>query len=176
MEENIIIKSTRTRLLKIALFWILCTVTVITVLYFSIFYPKYKDECDMWRWNRDHYYYRRFATAHSCGMKKYGYLLPKIMWIPIITSLSLFGIFVFATIQMQIIVTDKRVYGKTYFGRSIDLPMDSITAISSGWFKQITISTSSGKISFCFIKNAKDIHKEVRDLIMERQEQRRGNF
>ena len=71
---------------------------------------------------------------------------------------------------MQIVVTDKRVYGKTYFGRSVDLPMDSISAVGSKWLKGIAVATSSGKISFLLIKNAKEIHEEVRKLLIERQE------
>ena len=40
-----------------------------------------------------------------------------------------FVIFFLILRKMQIVVTDKRTYGKTFFGRSVDLPMDSITAV-----------------------------------------------
>ena len=33
--------------------------------------------------------------------------------------------------QVRIIVTDKRVYGKTVFGKRVDLPLDSISSIGS---------------------------------------------
>ena len=81
-------------------------------------------------------------------------------------------IFIWAVSKMQIVVTDKRVYGKTYFGRSVDLPMDSISAVGSTWFKGIAVSTSSGQISFLLIQNAKEIHATIRKLLIERQEQK----
>lgn len=72
--------------------------------------------------------------------------------------------------KTQIAITDKLVYGKTYFGRSVDLPMDSISAIGSSFPKGIAIATSSGKVSFLFIDNSTEIHNLVRQLLIERQE------
>ena len=43
--------------------------------------------------------------------------------------------------KMQITITDKRVCGTTYFGRNVDLPMDSISAVGSSWFNGIAVST-----------------------------------
>lgn len=72
--------------------------------------------------------------------------------------------------KMQITVTDKRVCGKTYFGRSVDLPMDSISAVGSSWFNGIKVSTSSGKVSFLHIENSKEIRELLCQLLIERQE------
>lgn len=67
-------------------------------------------------------------------------------------------------------VTDKRIYGKTWFGKRADLPVDSISAISlTGLFKGITVATSSGKIRFLFIKNYYEIYKELNNLMINRQ-------
>ncbi len=71
--------------------------------------------------------------------------------------------------KMQITITDKRVCGKTYFGRSVDLPMDSISAIGSSWFNGIAVSTSSGKVSFLFIENSKGIRELLCQLLIDRQ-------
>lgn len=97
-----------------------------------------------------------------------------------IALLPYFGIFVgFAIIafifyawasKIEIVVTDRRVYGKTVFGKRVDLPLDSISAIGIGMFKKITVSTSSGLISFPMIKNRDEIHKVLSDLLIARQE------
>ena len=74
--------------------------------------------------------------------------------------------------QMQIVVTNKRVHGKTYFGRVVDLPVDSISAVGSQWLNGIAVSTSSGKISFLFIENSKEIYSAISELIIARQEEK----
>ena len=74
--------------------------------------------------------------------------------------------------DFQIIVTDKRVLGITTFNRKVDLPLDSVSAIGTSAFKGISVATSSGKISFLFIKNAEDIRHELNKLIIQRQEER----
>ena len=89
----------------------------------------------------------------------------------IIVYLPIFIVYLI-TKSMSIVVTDKRVYGKTYFGRSVDLPLDSISAVGSTWLKGIAVSTSSGRIAFLLIKNAKDIHTAIRSLLINRQERK----
>lgn len=69
----------------------------------------------------------------------------------------------------EIIVTDKRVYGQAAFGKRVDLPIDSVSAIGSTWPKGIAVATSSGKIAFLMIKNRDEIHMCVSDLLIERQ-------
>lgn len=75
--------------------------------------------------------------------------------------------------KTKIILTDKRIEGRTFFGRRLDLPFDSISAVGSTWLKGIIVSTSSGKISFIFIKNAREIHAEISRLLIERQEKQK---
>ena len=72
--------------------------------------------------------------------------------------------------KIEIVITDRRVYGKTVFGKRVDLPLDSISAIGVGMFKKITVSTASGVISFPMIKNRDEIHKVLSDLLIARQE------
>ncbi len=66
-------------------------------------------------------------------------------------------------------ITDKRAYGFTAFGRRVDLPVDSITAIGLGWLKSIKITTASGRISFLLIKNRDEMYESISKLIVERQ-------
>lgn len=69
----------------------------------------------------------------------------------------------------EMTISDKRIFGKVVFGRRVDLPLDSVTAVGMGAFKSITVSTSSGRISFAAVKNCEEIHKTISDLIIERQ-------
>lgn len=72
----------------------------------------------------------------------------------------------------EITVTDKRVYGKTVFGKRVDLPVDSISAIGTSWLKGLAVATASGKISFMLLKNRDEIHSCVSQLLIERQQKR----
>lgn len=74
------------------------------------------------------------------------------------------------TRKMKIVVTDKRVYGQTAFGKQVDLPFDSISAIGKSILKGIAVSTSSGRIRFLLISNRDDIYKNISDLLIQRQE------
>ena len=81
------------------------------------------------------------------------------------------GIFLYAR-KMKIIVTNKRVYGQTSFGRQVDLPFDSISAIGKGFLKGVAVATSSGKIRFILISNRDDIYKKISDLLITRQDKK----
>jgi len=89
------------------------------------------------------------------------------------TSISIFFfIFYWMTSKMEITVTDKYVTGKTYFGRSVDLPMDSISAVGTSWFNGISVATASGLIKFLYIEKSKEIRKVLCDLLIERQKEK----
>ena len=65
-------------------------------------------------------------------------------------------------------VTDKRVYG--FAGRvRVDLPLDSVTAISLGGMKSVSVTSASGAIKFSLIKNRDEIYDAVSALLVERQ-------
>lgn len=71
--------------------------------------------------------------------------------------------------KMNLVVSDKRVYGQAAFGRQVDLPLDSITAIGKGIIKGIAITTASGAIKFKCIKNRDEIYETIGKLLVERQ-------
>ena len=73
--------------------------------------------------------------------------------------------------SFEMTVTDKRIYGKIKWGKRVDLPIDSVSAVGIGAFKSIAISTASGKISFSAIKNRNEIHEIVSKLLVDRQKQ-----
>lgn len=92
------------------------------------------------------------------------------VFIPIIIF-PVLAILVFLWLRSyELTVTDKRVFGKAAFGKRVDLPMDSVSAIATvSLLKGISVSTSSGKISFLAIKNATEIYQVINNLLIERQ-------
>lgn len=77
----------------------------------------------------------------------------------------------FAMCKTELVVTDKRVYGKTAWGKRVDLPLDSVSAIGSfQTLKGVSISTASGQINFKLIKNSDAIYQTVSRLLLERQQ------
>ena len=93
-----------------------------------------------------------------------------VSFVGIVISLPLF-IFSIAIAKTSITVTDKRVFGTTTFGKRVDLPFDSISAIGMSAFKGIAIGTSSGKISFKGIGNRDEIHSTINQQLVNRQSQ-----
>ena len=81
----------------------------------------------------------------------------------------IFLIFYFAIKKCELTITDKRAYGIAIFGKRVDLPVDSISAVGTSLFNGIAIATSSGRISFIGISNRNDIHKALSDLLINRQ-------
>lgn len=67
--------------------------------------------------------------------------------------------------RAELIVTDKRVYGKAAFGKAVDLPISSIVMINKSGKKSIAISTSAGKVKFVAIKNRDEVYGTLQTLI-----------
>lgn len=77
-------------------------------------------------------------------------------------------------LKSTMIVTDKRIYGTTYFGKRVDIPLDSVSAIAVKYHHVVSASSSSGKISFALIENSDEIHKCISDLLIARQAQKQA--
>lgn len=94
-----------------------------------------------------------------------------IMWIvgSFLLSAVIGGIVYWWLSSNDLTVTDKRVYGKGAFGKRVDLPLDSVSAVGSKWPKGIAVATSSGKVAFLMVKNRDEIHKCISTLLIERQ-------
>ncbi len=72
-------------------------------------------------------------------------------------------------VSMEIVVTDKRVYGRAAFGIRVDLPIDNISAVAISFMHGITVTASSREISFKFIENNDEVHKTISTLLIERK-------
>ena len=72
--------------------------------------------------------------------------------------------------ECQIVVTNKRVYGKSILGSRVDIPLDSVSSVSVfPMLDMIGVSSSSGTIRFMFISNSFGIQKEINKLLIKRQ-------
>lgn len=80
------------------------------------------------------------------------------------------GVLVFALTSCHIVVTDERVYGTAIFRQKIVLPLDMISAASTGLFGSVGVSTASGKIKFCFLVNSEELCSAISNLLIQRQE------
>lgn len=118
-------------------------------------------------------------SAFSCSILKgvfchdtcFGY--KPYMWAIVLGFILLvFGIvFTISTSCCKIYVTDKRVYGKAIFGKRVDIPIDSVSAVGTiPLFRGIAISSASGAIKFLYISNSNEIHAEISKLIIARQD------
>ena len=88
-----------------------------------------------------------------------------LMWV-ILFSIGCF--IVWAIKQYEINVTETRVCGKTPF-KQVDLPLDSVSAVSTSIFNGIAVGTSSGKIVFYFVKNRDKIYSKLTKYLTDRQ-------
>ena len=85
----------------------------------------------------------------------------------VISSLSIIIYILFG--RNIIIVTDKKVSGKSILFKRVDLPLDSVSSVSTGIFWKIKVGTSSGSIRFLFMKNRNKVFEVINELILKRQ-------
>lgn len=155
MDEKIIIKSKRESIALITVIILLIGVVIFSYVWNSyvLNIPFYAEKVYLGDWS-----YVYFSMVPYFGAMT---LLPFII---------IAALFFFWASKSSMTITTKRVYGKSVFGKRVDLPIDSISAIGTGLFKSIAVATSSGKISFPMIKNRDEIHKALSDLLIARQE------
>ena len=151
MEENTLVKSER---ISIRIFQAICITIAVGLLLILVGY----------------YFSRAAVFDYPSIFKFYSHNALDDILCPISALFIIVaGCVTYAFNRTEIIVTNLRVYGNSVFGKRVDLPIDSISAVGSCWPNGIAIATSSGRISFLMIKNRDEIHKCVSDLLIERQ-------
>lgn len=138
----------------------------------------YEIEVEKYSYIRDSYY---TSTVTENEIDDF-YQSKNVLWIFswVITLLIPAGFILLTTLYVSIlnfilsrpelILTDRRMYGKNAFGRRMDLPIDSITSVSTiKILKGLRVATSSGTIKFYNLANINDFHKEISNLLVERQ-------
>ncbi len=94
------------------------------------------------------------------------------MWFMLtIAAAAITAIVYWATAGCEIAVTNKRIYGKVAFGKRVDLPLDSVSAVAttSALTQGVSVSTSSGRITFLYLAKKDEIATKIRELLVERQ-------
>lgn len=124
--------------------------------------------------------YNENVYSYSSGWGDPGYSLTYYEYYTGRFFVILFGMLLLAVIlfmanhilkNTDLIVTRDRICGKIGSFKSVDLPVDSISAIGKSLFKSIIVSSSSGKIAFCNIANRDLIYDELKTLLANRQNQ-----
>lgn len=86
-----------------------------------------------------------------------------IMVVGVILAI-LFAILYFAIAKCSISITTSRVYGYAVFGKRVDLPVVSISTVSTGSFDSIVITTSTETIKFWGIANKNELCEHINKL------------
>lgn len=157
MKEQILIKSQKGNVKKIAL--IITTILSVLLIFMFIYRIIQLKE---WQLKEIQYFGNSYSNYTSDS-----YIIAFVIAFIIIWIIAI--IFITAFSKTELFVTDSRVYGITVFNKRIDLPIDMITAVGTGFFNTITISTASGLIKFSYLKNRDNIHECINGLLMNRQ-------
>ena len=182
MEEKILIKSKQYDVKKFLLVMVIIG-AVLSSLLFCLVYNQISEEYDS--------YYKKYSYHQLAGSggkeietypSKVDYYISNIGgFLGIIEGLapvaftSLIGFLIYLWLHSyEIVVTNKRIYGRVAWGKRVDLPLDSVSATATkSLLKGISVSTSSGRISFLLVKNVEEIYKTISSLLIERQSEKR---
>lgn len=77
----------------------------------------------------------------------------------------LFAILYFAIAKCSISITSSKVYGCAVFGKHVDIPVVSISTVSTGSFDSIVITTSTKTIKFFGISNKNELCEHISKLL-----------
>ena len=192
MEEKVLIKSEKYNVKKMFKFFtIIGTIVTVILFLFSIInnINSYDSTYEIYSLHQQQGYcydedsdYRCwdcreiFDTPTKLGYateRTFGYSGCFLYFIPVVAFTLIGGLLYLWLRSYELTVTDKRIYGKVAWGKRVDLPVDSISATATiRMFKGVSVSTSSGRISFRVIKNADEIYTIMNNLLIERQQEK----
>lgn len=95
-----------------------------------------------------------------------------LMWFAFAAAFGIVTAIIYGMVSCcEIVVTDKRIYGKVAFGKQVDLPLDSVSAVavSSVFTQGVSVATSSGSITFFYLSERNKIASKIRNLLIDRQ-------
>lgn len=79
------------------------------------------------------------------------------------------GVLYIALTFTSIEVTENKVFGRTVFGKQVDLPISQISAVGLSLFKGMSVSTSSGRVKFYLIGNRNEVYQTLSAVLIKRQ-------
>lgn len=168
MEEKVLIKSEQYDIKKIQKIIIGIGLVVFLIIFLTCGLPNILN------YGLSDYFYFQIETLEDIGLlfTSYYYFSFGVIYgilIPIIISVIVYGWLK----SYELTITNTRVYGKIAWGKRVDLPVDSVSAIATiRVLKGVSVSTSSGRISFLVIKNADEIYMIMNNLLIERQQEK----
>lgn len=165
--EKTVIQAKLTNIKGIALTIFAGIMIPVNVIWFLLTYKQNVVDCADWSWSWDWVVEKYGENANVFKVTLHDYT--PIFFTVLIVSVIVAGLFYLKYYRTELTVTDKRVFGKTSFGKRVDLPLDSISAVGTFGSKAIAVTTASGAIKFNQIANRDDVHKAVSDLLVARQ-------
>jgi hypothetical protein len=160
MKEEILIKSEQYNTKKLLKILLIIGVIVTAIVLFCCY------QVSSMSYNTNSWIQERYANEFSYFLQGcLVYILP----VPIVFSLLSFIIYLWSR-SFELVVTDRRIYGKIAWGKRVDLPVDSVSATAMLGSRGVAVSTPSGRISFRAIKNANKIYDVINNLLIARQQ------
>lgn len=167
--EKEIIKSNLINFKAIAIRVFVLLESIASIVSFIFLFNDNLYDCASWNWSWDWVVEKYGKNANVFTVTLYDYF-SELFFLYIAIGLIFVVLFCLMFFKTELVVTNKRVYGKALFGKRVDLPLDSISAVGTTILKGIVVSTSSGKIKFLGIKNRNEIHDCLSKLLISRQE------
>lgn len=113
-------------------------------------------------------YLEEYMAYYGFNIYGYGAEYPIFFTIAIVFLVAAI-ISYFAMNRCEIIVSNKKVFGKVKFGKRVDLPLNQISSVGQGWFKSISVATSSGIIRFWLLSNRQEVFSAISELLSQFQ-------
>lgn len=168
MKENELMKSGSYNIRKIMN---IITIAIVVIAFAFFSWQVYDRYSQGWYDHGRHIFNNYFSAWIGCLFGQDGTTLFTVFVLMLILIVILTIIKMWIS-NMEITVTDKRVYGKTAFGKRVDLPIDSISAVSLSLLHGVSVASSSGKIDFKFIVKNNEIYETIISLIIDRQDKK----
>ena len=170
MEENIIVKS------KHINFWLIKWILILLpagAMWFGLFMHVIASNISNFRikyqWMVD---LSRFAGKKGMVFFsiKDAILHPSVSMVGTFIDIGFLALIVCIIISIWLFsyemrVTDKKIYGKSSFGKKVFIAKETIFDVEKSIFSGITVSTFSGDVVFRFIKNREDVYNAIKQLI-----------
>lgn len=166
--ENTIIEGKLMNVKAISAIIFAVIMVIVNGIWFKRVYDYAEYRTADWKWGWDWVVERYGKNANVMSVALQDYRMPFLFVFAVSAIIAL--VFYFKFSKTELVVTDKRVYGKTSFGKRVDLPLDSISAVGTSLLNTIAVTTSSGAIKFGLISNRDEVHEKITSLLVNRQE------
>lgn len=100
-----------------------------------------------------------------------GYVFFNENLLPFLILAIVFIVLYFLMWKMEITLTDKRVFGRSAFGRQVDLPLDSVSSVTLSPLGGISVGSSSGRIRWMLIEKKRDFYSALSQELNTRRSQ-----